>query len=60
MESKWATYSKINKSSYERDVFMKFMRTLKNIGIIDGLIMSPISSWNGVSFHIRVEIYCAK
>lgn len=58
MVSKWITYIKVNKSSKERDAFIKFVRTLKHLGLIKGIIMSPMANWNGISFDVRVEILC--
>jgi hypothetical protein len=60
MASKSFIHKKININSYERNVFMKFMCTMHKIGLIDVLIMSPISSWNGMSFDIRVELIYVK
>ncbi|CAB4125375.1 hypothetical protein UFOVP53_122 [uncultured Caudovirales phage] len=60
MASKSYVYKKINKTSIERNVFMKFMRTIHKIGLIDVLITAPSANWNGVSFDLRVELIYVK
>ena len=60
MASKSYVYKKLNKTSIERNVFMKFMHTMDKIGLIDVLIMQPSPNWNGISFDIRVELIYVK